>query len=47
MKQVIAIHGGDAFSTYEEYLDDLRNFKIESIEYFRGTTTESRIFNKH
>ena len=36
MKQVIAIHGGDAFSTYEEYLDDLRNFKIESIEYFKG-----------
>lgn len=36
MKQVIAIHGGDAFPSYEEYLDDLRNFKIESIEYFKG-----------
>ena len=35
MKQVIAIHG-EMPSTYEEYLDDLRNFKIESIEYFKG-----------
>ena len=28
-KQVIAIHGGDAFPTYEEYLNFLRNFEID------------------
>jgi predicted alpha/beta hydrolase family esterase len=35
MRQVVAIHGGDAFPTYEEYLEDLRDFKIESIDYFK------------
>ena len=28
-KQIIIIHGGDAFETYEEYLSFLRNFKID------------------
>ena len=28
-KQVVVIHGGDSFPTYEEYLDDLRNFEID------------------
>jgi predicted alpha/beta hydrolase family esterase len=29
MKQVVVIHGGDAFSTYEEYLQFLKDFKID------------------
>lgn len=28
-KQVVVIHGGDAFATYEEYIDFLKNFDIE------------------
>jgi predicted alpha/beta hydrolase family esterase len=36
MKQVVAIHGGDAFSSYEAYLADLRQFVIESVDYFRA-----------
>lgn len=36
MKQIVTIHGGDAFATYETYLDFLRNRKIENVEYFKG-----------
>ena len=36
MKQVVVIHGGDVFATYDEYLSSLRNFKIESIDFFKG-----------
>ncbi len=32
--QVIVIHGGDSFNTYDEYLNFLKNFEI-SIEYLR------------
>lgn len=35
-KQVIVIHGGDTFDTYDEYLSFLRNIKIDSIDYFKG-----------
>jgi len=28
-KQIFAIHGGDAFATYEEYLANLRNWEID------------------
>ena len=28
-KQVLVIHGGDAFATYEEYLSFLRNYKVD------------------
>ena len=29
MQQVVVIHGGDSFTTYEEYLDYLKDFPIE------------------
>ncbi|MDO8603942.1 MAG: alpha/beta hydrolase [bacterium] len=28
-KQIFTIHGGDAFATYEEYLEDLKAFQID------------------
>ena len=33
-KQVLVIHGGDAFATYEEYLTSLRDYKVD-LSYFR------------
>lgn len=36
MTQVVAIHGGDAYDSYEEYLTDLRTQTITSLDYFRG-----------
>ena len=35
MKQVVAIHGGHVFSSYEEYLSHLRNYKVESLDHFQ------------
>ncbi len=32
--QVVVIHGGDNFGTYEEYISFLKNFEIESLDYF-------------
>lgn len=32
-KQVIVIHGGDAFNTYEEYTSFLKNFQIDLEKY--------------
>lgn len=32
-KQVVVIHGGDTFETYEEYLDFLRGYKIDIERY--------------
>ena len=34
MKQIILIHGGDSFNTYEEYLDSLKNWKVAK-KYFQ------------
>jgi len=34
-KQVVVIHGGDTFGTYEEYVAFLKTFLIDSLEYFR------------
>lgn len=34
LQQVLIIHGGDTFDTYEEFLDDLKNKKID-LERFR------------
>src|SRR4051812_10882369 len=33
-KQVVVIHGGDTFGTYEEYIAFLKDFAIDSLEYF-------------
>jgi hypothetical protein len=33
--QVIVIHGGDTFETYEDYFNHLKNYQIESLDYFR------------
>ena len=35
MKQIVVIGGGDAFPTYDAYFSFLKNFKPESIEYFK------------
>lgn len=37
MRQVVAIHGGDAFATREEYLQFLREYQVDSIDYFKRT----------
>lgn len=29
MKQIVIIHGGDSFLSYEEYLDDLKNTELD------------------
>ncbi|MBU3942934.1 alpha/beta hydrolase [Patescibacteria group bacterium] len=34
-KQVVIIHGGDCFDTYEDYMSFLKEFQPESIEYFK------------
>ncbi|KKR31753.1 MAG: hypothetical protein UT65_C0018G0007 [Parcubacteria group bacterium GW2011_GWF2_39_8b] len=34
-KQVVVIHGGDTFETYEKYLDFLCNYEIDSLDYFK------------
>jgi predicted alpha/beta hydrolase family esterase len=39
-KQVVVIHGGDSFETYKEYLDFLRNYKID-IEHERYNTSKN------
>jgi len=33
-KQVVVIHGGDTFETYDEYVAFLKSFLIESVDYF-------------
>lgn len=35
MRQVVAIHGGDAFATHEEYIQFMKSYPIESVEYYR------------
>lgn len=35
MKQVIVIHGGDVFPTYEAYASYLKECKIDTIDYFK------------
>lgn len=34
MKQVILIHGGNTFDSYEEYLRNLMDFRIEDLSFF-------------
>lgn len=34
-KQVVVIHGGDNFGTQDEYINFLKEFKIDSLDYFR------------
>ena len=33
-KQVVVIHGGDTFGTYEEYVAFLKDFAIDGLNYF-------------
>lgn len=37
-KQIIVIHGGDTFGTYEEYVAFLKNVAIDSLDYFGRKT---------
>ena len=41
-KQVIVIHGGDTFSTYEEFILFLKDFKID-LNRFRGKDWKSTL----
>ena len=34
--QVLLIHGGETFETYDEYISFLKSYKIESLDYFKG-----------
>lgn len=36
MKQIIALHGGNAFDSYEKFVGWLHDFKIENINYFKA-----------
>lgn len=36
MKQVVIIHGGDTFASYEDYLAFLKDFEIDFGRYFAG-----------
>jgi|SRR3989338_3536761 len=33
-KQVVVIHGGDTFETYEKYIAFLKSYEIDSLDYF-------------
>lgn len=35
-KQIVVIHGGDTFNTYDEYISFLKGFVIDSLDYFKG-----------
>ena len=35
MKQIVLIHGGDSFATYDDYLSFLRGFEVKSVDYFK------------
>lgn len=35
-KQIIVIHGGDSFSTYENFLSFLKSYNIENLEKYRS-----------
>ncbi|KKT41180.1 MAG: hypothetical protein UW30_C0011G0011 [Candidatus Giovannonibacteria bacterium GW2011_GWA2_44_13b] len=37
-KQIVVIHGGDTFDTYEQYFDMLKNCQIDFEEYRTGKT---------
>lgn len=41
-KQIIVIHGGDTFNTYEEYLKFLKDWQIDFEEYRAGKTDWKR-----
>lgn len=42
-RQVVIIHGGDSFDTHEEYIDFLRSFEIEDLDYFRGKSWKNTL----
>ncbi len=37
-KQVVVIHGGDTFKSFDEYVAFLKGFVIDSLDYFRGVS---------
>ena len=39
MKQVVVIHGGDSFDTYEQFIDSLKNWDV-SLETFLPRTPD-------
>ncbi|MDP1689021.1 MAG: alpha/beta hydrolase [bacterium] len=45
-KQIIVIHGGDCFTTYEEYISFLRNYEINNLSYFEKRGWKSTLQEK-
>lgn len=45
-KQVVVIHGGDSFDTHEEYISFLKNFEIDSLEYFTRNNWKATLQEK-
>lgn len=45
-KQIIVIHGGDTFETYEEYIAFLKDFSIDSLDYFTRKTWKETLSEK-
>ncbi|MFA5000872.1 MAG: alpha/beta fold hydrolase [Candidatus Paceibacterota bacterium] len=44
--QVVVIHGGDPFETYQDYLTYLKNYRVESIDYFKRKDWKSSLQEK-
>ncbi len=46
-QQVVHIHGGDPFDSYEEYISFLKNFEIKNLDYFKkkrwGTSLQKNL----
>lgn len=42
-KQVLLVHGGDSFNTYEDYIEFLNGFKIDSLDYFKGINWKNNL----
>lgn len=47
--QIIYIHGGDVFETYEEYISYLKNYVLENLDYFKrkrwGNSLQEKLGN--
>lgn len=45
-KQIVAVHGGDNFNTYEEYMAFLKSFEIDDLGYFTERGWKSNLQEK-
>src|SRR4026208_1089333 len=42
-KQVVVIHGGDAFETHSEYIAFLKEYVVDSLKFFTDTRWKARL----